>query len=216
MRRKLVIPALLAVWMHSCAVYAQGARYVSLRPVRPDAVGGTLGDVDAQLPAGHAYRDADRVTWTHEATHGVNARVRIEQRAANGFYLRGERAFVCPHPPLTLREVAAAVPREHRGRVYGLYLVEASRHWNGSPLYVLDECTAYVNGSLAGLELGLKARSLYSFDNAIETWRYSRLAARLARERGYSHADALDAFLDDFHRRGIHYLLVEYRKRGWR
>jgi hypothetical protein len=215
-RRHYLILASLAVLAHWQAVYAQGARWVDLKPVRSDAIGGSLGDIDSHLPAGHQYRDADKVTWGHETVHGVNARLRMDNRAENGFYVLRNRGFICPSPALTLAEVAAAIPHGKRGRVYQLYMVQAARDWNDTPLYCLDECSAYVAGSIVGLELNQKARSLYSFDNACEMWHYSRVAARLARQRGYQHADELDAFLDDFHKHGIHFLLVEYRKRGWR
>jgi hypothetical protein len=214
--RKLIIPVILAVLMMACAAYAQSARWVDIKPVRSDAIGGSLGDIDSHLPAGHQYRDADRCTWGHETVHGINAKIRIDNRAENGFYTLKNRGFICPSPALTLAEVASAIPHGKRGRVYNLYCVQAARDWNDTPLYVLDECSAYVAGSIVGLELNLKDRSLYSFDNACETWHYSRVAARMARQRGYAHADALDAFLDDFHKHGIHFLLVEYRKRGWR
>jgi hypothetical protein len=216
MNRRTLIIAVLAVLAHWLSAYAQGARWVDLQPVRSDAIGGSLGDIDSHLPAGHQYRDADRVTWGHETVHGINARLRNNNRAENGFYVLRNRGFICPSPALTLAEVAQAIPHGQRGRVYNLYCVQAARDWNDTPLYVLDECSAYVAGSIVGLELNLKDRSLYSFDNACETWRYSRVAARLARQRGYAHADELDAFLDDFHKHGIHFLLVEYKKRGWR
>jgi hypothetical protein len=216
MNRKLIIPVILAVLMMACAAYAQPARWVDIKPVRTVSMGGSLGDIESHLPGGHHYSDPDLVTDAHECVHGVNARLRNENHAENGFYVLKNRGFLCPSPRLTLREVAAAVPQSKRGRIYQLYMVQAAQDWNDTPLYCLDECSAYVAGSIVGLELGMKERSLYSFDNACETWHYSRLAARMARQRGYQHADELDAFLDDFHKHGIHFLLVEYRKRGWR
>jgi hypothetical protein len=214
-RRTIIIAAFVVLW-HWQAVYAQGARWVDIKPVRTVSMGGSLGDIESHLPAGHHYSDPDKVTNGHECFHGIAARIRNENRADNGFYQFNNRAFICPSPRLTLREVAAAVPQSKRGRIFQLYMVQSARDWNDTPLYVLDECSAYVAGSIVGLELGMKDRSLYSFDNACETWHYSRVAARMARQRGYAHADALDAFLDDFHKHGIHFLLVEYKKRGWR
>ncbi len=217
MNRKLIIPVLLAAWMAGSA-YAQGPRYVDVRPVRTVSIGGTLGDIDSHLPAGHPYRTPgeDEVNWGHETVHGINARLRNENRSDNGFYLLKDRGFLCPSPRLTLSELARAIPHDKRGRVFSLYVVDSQQWWNETPLYVLDECSAYVAGSIVGLELGLKKTSLYSFDNALETWRYSRIAAKMARQRGYKYADELDAFLDEFHREGIHFLLVEFRKKGWR
>jgi len=36
----------------------------------------TLGDIESHMPAGHPYRDSRHVTWAHETTHGLNARIR--------------------------------------------------------------------------------------------------------------------------------------------
>lgn len=213
-RRRLILFT-FAACCHGQAVYAQ--RYVDVPPVKSSPHAGLLGDVDSRVPRGYpSYYDADPVTFAHESTHGVNARLRNEHRAACGLYLLGGRGFVCPSPPVSLADVAAAVPVAHRGRAYRLYCVDAQAWWNDSPLYVLDECTAYVAGSLAGLELGLEARTLYSLDRAAETWGYSRVAAELARERGYPHADALDAVLAEIHREGIDHVRTEARRRGWR
>ncbi|GAG30156.1 unnamed protein product, partial [marine sediment metagenome] len=59
-----------------------------VEPKRANTLGGFLGDVDCQLPAGHIYADTDKVTHAHETTHGVNAiRLRNQQKSPNGYYL---------------------------------------------------------------------------------------------------------------------------------
>jgi hypothetical protein len=214
--RKTLIIAAFAVLAHWLSAYAQGARWVDLQPVRSDAIGGSLGDIDSHLPAGHQYRDADKVTWGHETCHGIAARLRNENRADNGLYALGNRGFIFPSPRLTLREVAAAVPLAKRGRIYNLYMVQAARDWNDTVFYCADEMVAYVHGSRVGLELGMRERSTYSFQNALEMWGYVRTAQRMSRERGYQYQADLDKFIDEFHRDHIHWLLCEYKKRGWR
>jgi hypothetical protein len=181
---------------------------VELPPLRRDSLGGTLGDVDCQLQEGHPYKDADRVTWTHEATHGVNARLRNEHRADIGLYYLNCRGFVIPASPrFTLADLANEIPTEKRGRLYQLYLKDQQRWWNDSPLYVLDELTAYTYGAKAGFELGLTDRGEESRDNAREMWKYSRVAAAMARRDDYEHQSALDEFLDSFHKEHLSPLL---------
>jgi hypothetical protein len=59
---------------------------------------------------------------------------------------------VLREPRLTLAQVAAAVPADMRGGSYSLYLVQQRRHWNGQPLYILDEWVAYLNGTEIAVE----------------------------------------------------------------
>jgi hypothetical protein len=199
------------------SVYAQAARWVDVQPVRTVALTGTAGDIQSQLPAGHRYSDPDVVTTAHETTHGINARIRNSFRAKNGFYVLNQRGFICPSPRFTLRQLAQRIPKDKRGKVlYPLYMVQAQRYWNDTPLYCLDECVAYLNGSIVGVELGRKERSLYSFDCALELWVYVMEAQRMAKESGYEHQEEFDDFLYQLHRDSFSHLIDEYRKLGWR
>jgi hypothetical protein len=204
---------------------------VELPPLRRDSLGGTLGDVDCHLPENHPYSSFgeapneqwrypapysfteygsdDKVTDAHECTHGVNSRVRNETRNEVGLYFLNNKAFVVPnHPNFTLSDLAAAIPPEKRGRLYKLYLQDQQRWWNNEPLYVLDELTAYCYGARAGFELGMTDRGNESRDNAREMWRYSRIAAAMARRDDYEHQAALDEFLDSFHKEHLSPLLT--------
>jgi hypothetical protein len=121
-------------------------------------LGAVLADVDSRLPAkglvsSATYRDSDPITWTHEATHGVNSLVR-NTLAPNGHqynaaYCLGGRAAVLLEPrPVTLGEVARMVPAALRGRnTFNLYLVQQRQYWDKEPLYMLDEWSAYTNGA---------------------------------------------------------------------
>lgn len=174
--------------------------FVELSPLRKVAIGGTLGDVESQLPENHPYSDPCRVTTTHEGIHGVNARVRNETRNGVGLYFLNGKAFVVPnHPNFTLRDLANEIPQSKRGRLYTLYLQNQQQWWNGEPLYVADELTAYCYGAKAGFELGMTDRAEYSRDSAREFWIYSRVAATMARSQGYEHQAELDEFLEAFH-----------------
>lgn len=130
-----------------------------LRSVRD--LGEVLSDIDSHMPAGHIYRDSDKITWGHETTHGINARLRMKYRERgkiNCFYVLKNRSVIISEPNTTLKEVAANVPKPLRGKVYNLYMVQQTRYWNDSPLYVFDEWTAYANGSAVRLDLGITKR----------------------------------------------------------
>ena len=87
------------------------------------------------------------VTSAHENTHGVNSKLR-RTFGGNNYFISKERMFVrFPNTPrnITLRHVAQQC--EHKGGIYNLYLIQAQRWWNDTPLYVFDEWSAYMNGS---------------------------------------------------------------------
>lgn len=119
-------------------------------------LGKVLSDIESHMPAGHIYRDNSRVTWAHETTHGINANIRNSIRNGqknNAFYVLEDRAAVIVEPRTTIRRVAGKIPQELRGPSYQLYLVESTSSWNNEPLYIMDEWTAYTNGSACGREL---------------------------------------------------------------
>ena len=123
---------------------------VSIDPTQPKGnLGPVLEDVESLLPPGHQFRDSDPITWTHEGTHGVNARIRREKGSPGivGIYIGGLRCCLLEVPPIKLSDVAKAVPRELRGDIYTLYLVQQQRWWENDPLYVLDEWSAYLQGA---------------------------------------------------------------------
>ena len=124
--------------------------WTNIPPVRSvdPHLGLVLGDIDSHMPAGHGYRDNRRVTWAHETTHGLNARIRNQYPGSNACYVLNDRAIILVEPTkFTLSKVASAVPRSLRGMSYDLYLIQQQRYWNEQPLYVLDEWSAYANGT---------------------------------------------------------------------
>lgn len=121
-------------------------------------LGKVLNDIDSHMPAGHQYRDANKITWAHETTHGINANVRNKYYQpnvprVNAFYVLEDRAAVISEPPITIAQMADMVPDDLRGPSYHLYLVQQRRDWNDQPLYLMDEWTAYTNGTECGREL---------------------------------------------------------------
>lgn len=138
-----------------------------MRQIRPfnDPRFGKLGsDIQSRLPAGHPYLEPGEsmVNWAHESTHGINSRVRnaiAPNGRVNAFYVGSGRAFALREPNVSLAVVSRYVPQELRRAGFTNYLLEQQRYWNGQPLYVLDEWSAYLNGNAAGLELGLAEKT---------------------------------------------------------
>jgi len=127
-------------------------------------LGPVVTDVESHLNSGHPYRDADRITWVHEGTHGVNSYLR-NRHGCPAFYCLNNLAVLMPEPATTLAQVAGRVPVSLRGEVYNLYLVQMQSYWNDQPSYVFDEWIAYTNGAEARQRLGIADRG--------ETLRYA-------------------------------------------
>ena len=86
---------------------------------------------------------------THEQSHHVmnwfsNSWGLYAKKQQALYCLKG-RIAVLNEPPLTLADVARAVPVSERGSVYQMYLVDAQRSWNNQPLYILNESVSYAN-----------------------------------------------------------------------
>lgn len=135
---------------------------VPLEPkrARQEDLGAVLSDVESMLPAGHPYKDNDRITWSHEGVHGINGRIKNELcgPTQEGIYILQGKAATLPSPRIKLSNVANAVPRELRGDIYQLYLVDQQRYWNDRPLYVFNEWSAYYAGSLYREQHKIKQR----------------------------------------------------------
>lgn len=122
--------------------------WVTYTPLKntPD-YGPIVTDIERHLPAKHSYRDADKITWAHEGTHGINSQLRSKY-SQPGFYLLSNDAFTLAEPSTTIAAVAKKIPQSLRGRIYKLYCQDQQRYWNTQPTYLIDEWTAYFNGSL--------------------------------------------------------------------
>lgn len=134
-----------------------------------------LHDVSANCRNLSAYRDNDDIATVHEATHAINSQLRnsFGGRKVNAFYLLNGHALVLNEPPTTLEYVATNIPAPMRGTIFNIYLVEQKIHWNDSPLYILDELDAYINGSIYAIQSNNYARFQDSFQFAEEMYGYS-------------------------------------------
>jgi hypothetical protein len=132
----------------------------AVRQVSPDGIGSVLADIDSHMPAGHQYRAANKITWAHETTHGINANIRNKHfqsgRKVNAFYVLQNRAIVVEEPKTTIAAVANNVPQSWKGTCYQLYLVQQRSGWNNEPLYLCDEWVAYTNGAACRKDLNME------------------------------------------------------------
>ena len=116
--------------------------------------GETLQDIESHMPVSHGYRDRDKVTWSHETTHGLHSRLRNKHNVDSALYMLNNDAFLFQdHPKTTLQKISEITA--YKGGVYNLYLIDQQSYWNNEPLYVLDEWVSYINGSHTGIELNL-------------------------------------------------------------
>lgn len=191
------------------------AEWITLPPLREDTIGGTLGSIESRMPRGHIYRDSDKVTWGHETTHGMNSRIRNKYNTPNAFYCLNDQAYIIKSPPLTLGQIARQVPRNWRGGIYSLYMVQQQRGWNNDPLYVIEEFVAYFNGAVVGLECGMQARAQESYAYALEMYGYVLVMQRLSKQTNFVHQQELDEFITFLYKQRILWLADLLKEKGW-
>lgn len=149
-----------------------------------------LKDVVVHLKEDHYY-DRDEVTYVHEGTHGINAELRNQHRGFACFYMLNDLAIRLRRiTEVTLTDLAREIPKDIRGGIYDLYLVEQARWWNDSPLYVCDEWTAYLNGTRHGCAINNPQRYNYSMKCTRELFGYMEVLGDMIDD------DSYDEFLD--------------------
>lgn len=159
---------------------------------------GLLAEILSACPPGQEQQSPSIVTVAHETTHSVNARVRNsfgDGSRFNAFFVGQRTAFVLREPRVRLSAVLRFLPDELRHTGARLYLVEQAAHYELQPLNVLDEWTAYANGTQAGLDAGRP--EAHSLERAIEFCGYAT-ALVLAVEKfdaGYADREALCEFV---------------------
>jgi len=129
-------------------------------------------DVKLHLFGPDWYKSGDKVHQTHERTHGINARLRDKHKVWDcWYYVLNDTAFCLNMPDgLRIRDIARKVPREMRKSMYDTYLTSRSvlNYWDDEPGYLLDELTAYHNGTLCARELFTEN------DDAENRYKYSK------------------------------------------
>lgn len=134
--------------------------WIKCKPIQASSSNNAfINDLERRTPNRSTYYDEDPVTYCHEMTHGVNARlrnaaIRSGAKNPNAFYCLWGLAFECEQPDYTLKNIAEQIPQEFRDSTYDLYLVRQRKYWNDDPLYVADEIACYLNGTKCGIENG--------------------------------------------------------------
>lgn len=100
----------------------------------------------------------DRDTDAHETTHMIQADLRNNKNRSvnyrqrfNSFYLIGGKGIDFLEPNMRKRQVVSYVPqvlREYRFPTY----VSGQTAWDDTPLYLVDEWCAYMNGAEVAIE----------------------------------------------------------------
>lgn len=149
-------------------------------------------------------RDPSKVTYCHEATHMLNSRIRRDYGGGNfnAVYVGNGRAYVAPEPKVTLRQISEYVDESLRNSTYKLYFIQQQRDWNEQPLYILDEWTAYANGSLAAIELDDDPHGTYERALWFNHFADCLIQAVQDHDPGYSHLEELTHFVT-WHKRRV-------------
>ncbi len=143
----------------SSVLFSALPTFINYPPIRSGSdLGPVVTDIEGHLLSGHPYRDADKITWVHEGTHGINNRLRNEFMRP-GFYVLENRAILLKEElRTTLTRVSRLVPVSLRGDVYNLYFIEMSQWWENQPSYIFDEWVAYTNGAEARQKNAVNSR----------------------------------------------------------
>lgn len=161
-------------WPTLTGAPGSGLMTIDMAPERnQSAPGSVLADIVSHLPDefGNTYYDSDLVTWGHETTHGISGHIRNTKnntgRKANGFYVTGNKAVVVVEPKILKHQVQDFVPASLRGSRFAMY-VTGQTAWDDTPLYIMDEYNAYINGAKVGVDLYQKGLWTQGNRDAVE------------------------------------------------
>lgn len=144
----------------------------------------------------NAY-EPDRVTYCHEMTQQLNSRVRNSfSSQVNAHYLGGGLFAVFPEPRVTLTIVARFVSAEYRNSTFQTYLLDSRQWWDHQPLFLIDEWSAFYNGTLAAVQLRVNPHG--SQDRMMWFCHYADclIAAVRQHDPNYSHLTELTQFVE--------------------
>jgi hypothetical protein len=166
--------------------------WYSIDPIRAERGGNgkLLAEILAACPPGQEQQTGSLITIAHETTHAVNARVRNsfgDGSRFNAFYVGQRTACVLREPRVRLRAVLSFVPAELRHTGARLYLFEQAAHFEWQPLNILDEWTAYTNGTQAGLDAGQS--EAHSLERTVEFCAYATALLLAVEKFDPSYAD---------------------------
>lgn len=109
-------------------------------------IAGPLGDTLNHCSNYKYYRvPSSSITSTHELTHGINSQIRNKFNMP-GFYCLEDREIHLPEATGHKSDCIKFIPADMRYGRFNLY-VAGQKDWESSPLYLLDEWIAYINGA---------------------------------------------------------------------
>lgn len=196
-RLNLVGLAAAAVMIASVFAAVACGEWVDVPNVRQQSGSRVLDEIQAKLPQG-TPQESNWISRGHYGAHYLNSYVRNHLSPHGGFstgnaaYVYGGRAFVFPNPPVRISEAM-----QRSGHPMPGWDARMAATWDNSSGYVADELSAYIMGTIAGIQYGWDSNHTLrgSFDRAVHCWYVLRAVAEIARERGYSYADDLDDFV---------------------
>jgi len=150
---------LLSLTFACLSVPANEPEFSFLKPVWEEnaQLPPSLRCIEARLERNHDLRVEDQITWAHEGTHYIDAR--LSRSPVRAFYCLRGRVARFRNPRISITQVARATPPALRGTIFNTYLNNPDKRvWDDDPLYVVHEWNAYTNGSQVRKELGWERR----------------------------------------------------------
>ena len=164
------------------------AEWITIDPIQSPAIKTPpiLEDISSQTK--DPWRDPDLVTTAHELTHMINSRIRNSFKGKyNGYYVLKNVGYIVKEPKsFKLKDLAAAIKQEHRGQIYQLYLIQQQQYFQDEPAYIMDEWTAYTNGTMCGIEIKDDFRTQDSGHRMLEMAVYATYLKDMAKQEDIS------------------------------
>jgi hypothetical protein len=112
----------------------------------------------------------------HEINHFVCSRLdnifEKKYRNSHSIYVLKDRNVIIAHPNITIGDVAQYVPDIIKDTAFNIYLVQERRWWDNSPIYLCEEASCYVVGTLAYDQEGKTNSTSFSAWKALELFGY--------------------------------------------
>ena len=206
---------LLFIFVSLISGIALGQQHVPYPPRYETKETGLLGDILSHTPDAQQYYDKDKATWGHEATHRANAQANMDFPGFANFYVCENAVVQVVKPPITLQTLAKAIPQSRRYDNYQLYLINAQRWYNNVPTYVIDEWSAYTNGTFIALyDMKDSRRAAESFDRVLEMFGYMIILEQESKKLpSYDNSSMSSLMVWAWTR--VNYLYDDAQKHGW-
>ncbi len=145
-------------------------KFLHFDPAGADDSGGRLEDTLSRLTAKSKsvvmtpdkFGPPDKPNQCHEATHFLNSQLRCANDPQfpndNAVYIDHGRYLLFEEPKVTLTQVFTYLDSDTTSHLSDV--METRGQWDKEPLYILDEWSAYINGSQCCIEVDAPAPRL--------------------------------------------------------